>query len=119
MRNITTYIGIVLAFLVVSYLFTAVRTDLTVRDINNRANDPTSEPIISEAEARKEFMIGCDTDEIYLQGAYCGCVYERIVKAYGVNKFLSDTLQYGDGITTIYEKEINYCLDVVYESKPI
>jgi hypothetical protein len=82
--------------------------------------DYSSEPVVSDSQARREFMIGCDTGEYYLQGAYCGCLFEQFLSGRSVNELVNDGLMLTeDQVAAKYDSEINYCLGVTYESQSI
>jgi hypothetical protein len=117
MKNtIITILAIVVGISVGGYLIEAVQTKQAVDNLSN----PTTEPTITTSEARKEFMIGCDTGEYYLQGAYCGCLFEQFLSGRSVNELVNDGLMLTeDQVAAKYDSEINYCLGVTYESQSI
>jgi len=121
MKNVLTTLGIILAIgvsgVVGRYIIGAVQTQNEVNQISNASKSRTSEPLIPVAEARAEFMTGCDTGSYDSQTEYCGCVWEQLVTSYGVNAIMNDGLTLTESeINAKYERQINYCLTTVYEN---
>lgn len=115
MKTIISILVFVGAFAGVRYLVEAVVTNEQVRQVNNRANDPKSEPVVSAADVRSEFMKGCDTGEYsganFDQSAYCGCVYDKIEAQYGVNYIIKSGLNdSSEDMQTKFAPQINQCL---------
>jgi len=111
-------IGIIIFGLVFvgNYIKDSIQTKRAVDEISRKANDRTSEPIVSPAEARVGFMQGCDTGDYTLQSEYCGCMWTQISAKYGVNQIMNDglTLTY-EQMQIKYGNEINYCTTTIYE----
>lgn len=95
MKNALVIIAVVLfgAF-GVGYIIDAVLTKEAVREIKNRANNPTSQPVITDAEAKQEFVYGCTTTAQGIDGAnvYCVCLYDELREVYSVNQLLNISL---------------------------
>ena len=121
MKNIGTTIISVIAVLALMagtrYVIGAVQTQNEVNQISNAAQSRTSEPLIPVADARAEFMSGCDDGSFYLQTEYCGCTWTQLVQAYGVNALMNDGLTLSASeMEAKYQTQVNYCLTTVYDN---
>lgn len=93
MKNNLKTVLVVIALLsvpyVVRYAIDAVQTKEQVRQIEQRADDPNSKPLMDVAEGRKEWMSGCDDGTLnganFNQTTYCGCAYDLMVQEKGLN----------------------------------
>lgn len=81
----------ILIFVVVAagarYLVGAVITQEQVRQVEQRASDPKSQPVVSEETIRAEFMSTCDVGSTpgLDQTEYCTCTFEILVEEKGIN----------------------------------
>jgi hypothetical protein len=102
-----------LVFIAVSrYVYGAIQTKQTVDSLKN----PAAQPLISDAQARSEFMSGCDTNAYYLQNEYCQCMYDEIREVSTVNELINDGLSLNqEQMESKYSQQINYCLTTIYE----
>lgn len=119
MKDLIKGVAYIAAVLIVvsgaRYMIGAVITNEQVRQVEQRANDPKSESIISEADAKATFMESCDTDEFsgsnFDQRNYCSCIYDKLVEHHGVNWLiqvgLNDT---PEEMQTKMQPEVNFCL---------
>lgn len=99
----------------VTYMIGAVQTQQQVTQINQRAEDKKSEPVISSSEAKAEWMTGCDTESLggatFNQTEYCGCTFDRLEKRYGVNKLLQLFLNSSEQeIENLITPDANTCM---------
>lgn len=120
MKNVITAVAVIAAILVSGlvgqYIVESIQTKMEVDEIGRRAEDKASEPLLPVAEARAEFMQGCDTGDYTLQSEYCGCVWTELVTDYGVNQIMNDGLTLtAQQLESKYDKQINYCITTVYE----
>lgn len=111
MKNVIIFIAIIASILGGRYLVDAVITKQTVDNLSN----PSSTPVITESEARAEFMSGCNTNEFEMQSDYCVCVYDQIREKSTVNQIVNDGLTLTETeMQTKYENEIDYCINQTY-----
>jgi hypothetical protein len=117
MSAIIIVIAIGVSMVAGRYIIGAIQTQNEVNQISNASKSKTSEPLIPVAEARTQFMTGCDTGSYFNQTEYCECVWEQLVTSYGVNAIMNDGLTLTESeINAKYERQINYCLTTVYEN---
>lgn len=114
MKNALVIIAVVLfgAF-GVGYIIDAVLTKEAVRKIENRANNPTSQPIITDAEARAEFVNGCVIEGVGIDGVqiYCTCMYDELRQIYSVNQLINLALNSSEAeLESIMAPHVDGCV---------
>lgn len=79
------------------YVARSVYTQYQLDQATNQANNPNSEPVISEQFVKEQVMAGCMQIDIssptFNQRAYCECSYNQIVQVKGVNWILANGLK--------------------------
>lgn len=100
----------------VRYAIDAVQTREQVRQIEQRADDPTSKSVLDPTAAKEEWMQGCDTGEYtganFNQTTYCGCTFDLLVQEKGLNWVANMGLNGTDAeIKAAVEPYANRCLD--------
>jgi hypothetical protein len=118
-KNLLVVVAVIMAIgisgAVGKYIVGAIQTQNAVNMISEAAESKTSDPVMPVAEARVEFMTGCDTGAYDRQDEYCGCMWEQLVQAYGVNTLINDGLNLNQQqIESKYDRHIQYCTASVY-----
>lgn len=82
----------------VGYIIDAIQAKNTVDTITEKAENIGSEPIITDQEAKIEFVSGCvgESQGLDSNSAYCTCMYERLREVYSVNQLLNISLTMTD-----------------------
>jgi len=98
------------------YIYSAIQTKQIVDNLSN----PTSSPVTTEADAKKGFMSGCDTNQYDRQTEYCGCMYDQMRKVSSINQLTNDGLTLtAEELQTKYQQQSSFCLTVVYGSEGV
>jgi hypothetical protein len=96
LNGLITAAVIVVSFGATRYLFGAVQTHEQVKQVNARAEDAQSEPVVSHGVFHKNFMANCDDGTLdgddFDQTAYCNCTFDAMEDRYGLNYMAQSAL---------------------------
>jgi hypothetical protein len=116
LKTVLIVIALLSAPYAVRYAIDAVQTKEQVRQIEQRADDPTSESVIDPVAAKEEWMSSCDDGTLnganFSQTTYCGCTFDLIVQEKGLNWVANIGLNGTEAeIKAAIEPFANRCLD--------
>lgn len=121
MKNVLlTIVVAVVALFGVGYAIDAIQAKNAVDTIQSASEDKSSKPLMTESEARAEFMGGCDTGQLTNQTSYCECVYREMRKVSTINELANDGLTMSASqIEAKYAKQIDRCVTEIYGSSEL
>lgn len=112
--------AIVVALVIIaggSYAYKAITVERQVASITSAAERPSSTPLLTDAEARAEWMSGCNDPTITGMTEYCTCSYNEIRETYSINEMINFGVTLDQaGFETKFAREIETCLNRVYPS---
>lgn len=116
LKTVLIVIALLSAPYAVRYAIDAVQTKEQVRQIEQRADDPTSKSVIDPVAAKEEWMSSCDDSTLnganFNQTTYCGCTFDLIVQEKGLNWIANIGLNGTEAeIKAAVEPYANRCLD--------